>query len=505
MKIHLFLGTLTVLLLAITISRSVHKPFDFDSVAELAHKTAQEPSQVKLSTLPTILQSLDYDQYRDIRWQEDKTLWKEQGMPFQIKFFHPGHIYREKVNIYTLNSDGAQEYPYQATNFNFGKNTFPTDFPPDTGYAGFRIHYPLNSDKYLDEAAVFLGASYFRAVGKGQWYGQSARGLAIDTGLANTIEEFPVFTKFWLSEPTPNGNEFTMYALLESKSVTGAYQFKIRPDRETRMHIKARLYFRNEVKRLGIAPLTSMNWFAENSREKPGDFRPEVHDTDGLLMKTGTGEWIWRPLDNQKYLQENSFADNKPQGFGLLQRDRDFDHYKDLEARYHLRPSTWVEPIRGFDKGSVQLVQLSTKDEFMDNVVAFWVPDHKPKAGETMEFEYYLDWFLTNPDRPGLGYCRDTGVDYQRTPDKIMFVLDFAGGKLDSIPATEKLNEVIITRPAGLVQNAHVIKNEYSSSPSWRLSFEVVSPPEGREVEINANLFKGNDRLTETWNYTWIP
>ena len=505
MKIHLFLGTLTILLLTITISRSVHKPFDFESVAEEAHAIAEKPAEVKLSTLPTVLQSLDYDQYRDIRWNDDKTLWKDQGLPFQVKFFHPGHIYHEPVSIYTLNGEGATPFDYNSSYFNFGKNTFETNFPPDTGYAGFRIHYPLNSKEYLDEVAVFLGASYFRAVGKGQSYGQSARGLALDTGLINTIEEFPVFTKFWLSEPTPNSHEFTMYALLESKSVTGAYQFKIRPDRETRMQIKARLYFRNSVKRLGIAPLTSMNWFAENTREKPGDFRPEVHDTDGLLMHTGAGEWIWRPLDNQKFQQENSYTDNKPQGFGLLQRDRDFDHYKDMEARYHLRPSTWVEPIRGFEKGAVQLVQLVTGNEFADNVVAFWVPEHEPKAGETMEFEYYLDWFLSDPDRPPLGYCRDTGVGYQNVPNKILFVLDFAGGKLDSIPEGTKLNEVIVTRPAGLVQNAHVIKNEFSSSPSWRLSFEVMAPPEGREVDISANLFKGNERLTETWSYTWIP
>lgn len=494
------------MLLAVSISRSMHKPFDFESAVVEAQELAKQEREVKINTLPGALQKLDYDQHRDIRWNNDRTLWGgQQSLPFQVRFFHLGYIHHEPVSIYTLNADEVKLFPYNAKNFTFGKNTFPTDFPETLGYAGFRLHYPLNRPDTLDEVAVFLGASYFRAVGKGQNYGLSARGLAIDTGLPNTVEEFPVFTKFWLSEPTNNTREFTMYALLESKSVTGAYQFDIRPDRETRMKVKARLFFRNSVKKLGIAPLTSMYWFGENTREKRDDFRPEVHDSDGLLMRSGKGEWIWRPLDNLKFIQENSFVDEKPMGFGLLQRDRDFDHYKDLEAKYHLRPSTWIEPIRGFDRGKVQLVQLPTGDEYMDNVVAFWTPEHSPKAGDTMEFEYFLHWYLTNPERPDLGVCRDTAVDYRRAPERVTFILDFASSKLEAIPSDQPPSPVIITRPEGLVENAHVIKNEFSASTSWRLSFDVVAPAEGRDVDIRANLFEGSNRLTETWNYTWIP
>ena len=266
----------------------------------------------RLSTAPVLpkeLRDLNYDQHRAIRWKDEYTLWRREGLPFQVR----------------------------------GR------FPDTVGYAGFRIHYPINKPDVLDEVVVFLGASYFRAVPKDMIYGPSARGLALDTAVEKREEEFPAFTKFWLRRPERFAKRMTIYAMLEGRSVTGAYQFTVEPGVETRMHVRAVLFFREKAEHAGYAPMTSMYWFGENTSNTFGDFRPEVHDSDGLLIQRSNGEWLWHPLAWSRQLQLNVFADDHPKGYGLLQRDRDFNHYQDLEALYHKRPSLWVQPLNGFD------------------------------------------------------------------------------------------------------------------------------------------------------------
>src|SRR5205085_6387853 len=158
--------------------------------------------------------------------------------------------------------------------------------------------------------------------------------------------------------------QVTVYALLESQRATGAYRFDIVPGAETVVRVQARLYLRaaaTQVATLGIAPLTSMFFSGENQPRR-GDFRPEVHDSDGLQVATGDGEWLWRPLQNPARMTVTSFAVRELRGFGLMQRDRTFSSYEDTEARYERRPSAWVRPLSDWGPGRVELVQLPTPD-----------------------------------------------------------------------------------------------------------------------------------------------
>ncbi|HEY5741314.1 MAG TPA: glucan biosynthesis protein G [Terrimicrobiaceae bacterium] len=391
MKLHLFFGLLTVVLLVIVIGSQRQEEFTFDDVISMAQAMATQGYMSATPALPKELRDLNYDQHRDIRWKDEYTLWRREGLPFQARFFHPGYIFERPVEIrYEVTDQSFERLRYSPEFFNYGKNVFRQKIPDTVGYAGFRIHYPINKPDVLDEVGVFLGASYFRAVAKDLVYGPSARGLALDTAVEKKPEEFPIFTKFWLRRPHRFGKHFTLYALLESKSVTGAYHFTVEPGVETRMHVKAVLFFRKKAEHAGYAPLTSMFWYGENTSDTFGDFRPEVHDSDGLLIQRGNGEWIWHPLAWSRQLQLNYFEDDHPKGFGLLQRDRDFNHYQDLEALYHKRPSIWVQPLNGFDQGAVRLVQLPTKDEFQDNVVALWTPAEAPPLLKPIEIEYVL-------------------------------------------------------------------------------------------------------------------
>ncbi len=358
-------------------------------MVEQARNLAAQPYAPLTSQLPQPLADLDYDIYRAIRFQPAQSLWHGERL-FEIQFFHLGFLYREPVRIRVVEDGTVRTLHFNKAMFNYGKTSLKDQLPTDLGFAGFRIHYPLNRPDYKDEVTVFLGASYFRMVGRNQVYGISARGLAIDTALPEG-EEFPAFREFWLVRPAPGATSMTVYALLDSESLTGAYRFHLIPDTETAMDVQTTLFARAEVKRLGIAPLTSMFFVGENQVRSVDDYRPEVHDSDGLFMHTGKDERIWRPLSNPKELRVSSLLDEAPRGFGLLQRDRNFAHYLDLESHFECRPSFWVEPRGGqWGKGAVHLIEIPMDEEIHDNIVAFWVSDQPLKAGESRTFILFL-------------------------------------------------------------------------------------------------------------------
>ena len=209
-------------------------------------------------------------------------------------------------------------------------------------FSGFRIHAPLNVPGRYDEFMVFQGSSYFRGLGKGHSYGLSARGLAISTG-SSRPEEFPLFRAFWIERPR-HAQSITVHALLDSPSVTGAYTFQIWPGAETRMDVAAELFPRCDLTEVGLAPLTSMFLKDTHDDDGPADFRPAVHDSDGLAVWNARGERLWRPLVSPRQVQNTTLLDDNLRGFGLIQRARSFAAYEDLEANYHTRPSAWVEP-----------------------------------------------------------------------------------------------------------------------------------------------------------------
>jgi glucans biosynthesis protein len=394
----------------------------------------------------------------------------------------------------------VREVVFDPANFNYGANKLDRAQLDKLGFAGFRIHYPLNSPRYKDELAVFLGASYFRLLGKGQRYGASARGLAIDTAERGG-EEFPRFEQFWIEKPTPNARQLVLYALLDSRRVTGAYRFVLRPGEESVAEIQARLHFRESVGKLGLAPVTSMYLYGENQPGGSEQFRPEVHDSDGLSIAAANGEWIWRPLVNPKRLLVTSFTLPAARGFGLMQRDREFTSYEDLEARYELRPSLWVEPTAPWGPGRVELVQIPTPDETHDNVVAYWVPAESPKAGSALALSYRVV-ALRGADRMPAGAWTvqsRRGRGYQALPDDVVkFNVDFAGPALEKLPAGADV-EADLSLTNGVRQLLVVHPNEVRGG--WRMVVQAKRTDKDKPMELRAVLRRGNEILSETWSY----
>jgi glucans biosynthesis protein len=479
--------------------------FTFIDVAQQASKLAQAPYVKPASNLPKAIQDLGYDQYRDIRFNPAKSLWRNTGSPFEVAFFHQGLFYDQPVRIHEIVGKRVRPIKFDPHAFNYGKNKIDPKQLQQLGFAGLRVHYPINTGKYKDEVLVFLGASYFRAIGKQQHYGISARGLALDTAL-NSGEEFPRFVEFWLQRPKARDRSLTLYALLDSRRVTGAYRFIITPGVSTEIDVKAQLYLREHVTVMGIAPLTSMYFFGENQRAAVEDYRPEVHDSDGLSVYSGTGEWLWRPLVNPKRLLVTSYALDNPQGFGMMQRDRSFHNFEDLEAHYEQRPSLWIEPKGNWGPGRIELVQIPTPDETNDNAVALWVPDQTPKPNQPYDVEYTMSWQKDKETHPPLSWVTQTrrGHGYLRKVDaSIALIVDFEGPALEKLAPDTKLDGVVTIDSNGKLVETTAYRNDVTGG--WRLSIRLNRLDESKPVELRGYLRNGNETLSETWSYILAP
>ena len=484
--------------------------FKYNNVVVKARELALKKYKPQELKLPQELISMDYDAFRNVRYVREEGPWYGKNIPFEIQFFHMGSIFKNSVRVNEIIGGKSVYIPYEAHAFTNNDKPLNAKGFGDIDYAGFRLHYPLNTPDYYDELITFLGASYFRALGQGQKYGISARGLAIDTGL-QTGEEFPIFKEFWVKRPAQRNRNMTIYALLDSKSVTGAYEFFIQPGKTTKVDVTATIFPREDIKKLGIAPLTSMYLFGENTKTRFFDYRPEVHDSDGFLVLNGNDEWLWRPLDNSKQLRMSSFVDHNPKGFGLLQRDRNPDHYQDMEAYYEQRPSVWIEPLFGFSKGSVHLVEIPSDREIHDNVVAFFWPDKKIEKGKEYLFKYRMHWMSDAvPEISDKAYVDSTysgvgGVAGSPSETFTKFVIDFKGGKLDFIENESFLNPVV-SASSGHINNIVVQKNTFSGG--YRLFFDYK--PDEKTAELRASLSSKNEEdagavLTEVWSYQFLP
>lgn len=484
------------------------RAFDYAWLKGHARYVAERPYAEPPQHLPAAVRALDWDDYQAIRYRADHALWADRPLRFQARFFHLGLYYKTPVRIYEVADGRAQELAYDAAMFDYGASGLSGQrLPRDLGFAGFRVLFHTDLSRDL---AAFLGASYFRAVG-GEWqYGMSARGLAVDTGMERA-EEFPRFTAFWLERPARDAGSLTVYALLDSPSVAGAYRFVITPGASLVMDVDAALYPRRAIERLGIAPLTSMYQHGENDRRMANDWRPEIHDSDGLSLWTGTGEWIWRPLTNPAALRFNAYADRNPKGFGLLQRDRDFDHYQDDGVFYERRPGVWVEPRGEWGEGAVQLVEIPTVDETFDNIVAFWNPKEPPQPGAELLFGYRLHWGALPPAAPRLAtvVATRTGlggvVGRPRDYFSWRFAVDFAGGDLSLLGPDAKVEPVITTASRGTVEITSA--RPLASINGWRAMFDYRPADGEADAPVNLRLYlrlKGQP-LSETWLYQWSP
>jgi len=580
MRLHLTLALITILALVLTLRANHGHRFTFAQVEGMAQKRAAAKYVPLPDALPPQLTRLTPEQDRGIFWKDTYRLWRKKGLPFQVDFYHrlngnpPPHT---SPQINAVDKKGSHPLAYSPSYFNFldftahppAEIVFNPPLPATLGYAGFYVRYPdmgigsnVNS---LDGFFSVRGGNYFRVIAKEQVYGLSARGLAIDTGMEGKKEEFPEFTDWWLHEPAPNATEIVLDALLDSPSVSGAYEFTIHPGAPTLVDVHASLFFRQNVDRLGIAPFSSMFLYGENSKDHFGDnVHPEIHDSDGVLLNTGAGEWDWHPLQQATFLQLNSFEDENPRGFGLIQRDRDFQHYQDLTNKYNVRPSAWVTPHGNWGKGKVELVQANSKDVNTDNVAVFWWPDRAVKAGEHLDLNYTIDFYMNDAERPPLSYCKQTLINCPApppaplpppvapapstakpavaaqakppfvgppqpppvlpTPPKsekpqpfvgppmtpqppfgtvpVQFIVDFMGNGIESMPANQPPNLDLVCNPPGtFLREKTVEKNGYDNS--WRVTFTIYPAKRYIPTELRCRLVRNKKPLTETWNYTW--
>ena len=479
------------------------KPFSFDTVVERARDLAanawQEPEAV-----PRFMQDLTYSQYQDIRFNPQRSLWADKKSRFQVLLVPPGLFYKHAVRINIVNGSAVSPLEFDKDNFMFTDGELAKLVPPNLGYAGFKLTYPLQKPGVQNQFLVFQGASYFRGVGKDNVFGLSGRGLAVDTALPSG-EEFPHFREFWLIKPKPQATQMTVYALLDGQSVTGAYQMKITPGANTRIDVEAALFPRRTIKLLGIAPLTSMFFYGENTSRPSGQWRAEVHDSDGLLVHdAATGEWLWRPVINPSSLTIDYFGTENVAGFGLFQRDQFFQHFNDLNADYHKRPSMWVTPKGRWGPGDIMLVQIPTPNETNDNTVAFWTPKAPPQVGVPYTIGYSLNIGGRDVVVPPAGRTINTFVGDGniigggREKGAYRVLVDFAGGTLDKVPRDASVTAVVTAQEQGEVLEQYV---EYNTSlKAWRLSI-LARPAEGRPLDLRGYLVQGNKTLSETWTY----
>ena len=488
-----------------SVPRAAHAVFGFDTVQRLARERAASPYRSRSSALPPGLAKLSYEQYREITFRRASALWYEHSL-FEVQFFHRGFNFDRRVNISEVSSAGVRAVPYSPSMFSFGDKVPRMRLPADLGFAGFRVHYPLNTPAVKDELLVFLGASYFRVLGRNQVYGLSARGLAIDTASA-AGEEFPYFTDFWLVRPDARQRTLTVYALLDSPSVTGAYQFEVRPGTVSQVQVSAELYPRRSIQKLGLAPLNSMFLHGASSPARHfEDYRPEVHDSDGLMIQRGSGEWQWRPLINPRQLRVNRFMDQKPRGFGLIQRGRDFAQYQDPEARFEQRPAYWIEPQGDWGKGGVELVEIPSEEEIHDNVAAYWVPDAPVQPLRPLAFSYVLFSYLHSHEWPPGG--RAVATRFARVSNgtgaaagERRVLIDFAGGDLDSLEASQPV-QASVSASGGEVDSVTV--QRLPGSMAWRVGMHL-KPNGDKPIDLRCYLTLYGEALTETWTYQWNP
>jgi glucans biosynthesis protein len=474
--------------------------FSWEALQDWVAQLAKLPYQAPKPSNPELIGRIDFDAHQQIRYRADAAIRAAQdGYPVQL--FHVGRYFMEPVRIFLVQNGESREVLYTDQLFSYGKADFARTLSKDTGFAGFRVMDHEGGPDWI----AFLGASYFRTPGETGQYGLSARGLAIDTGMPEP-EEFPRFSNFWIDKLETGENGMLFYALLDSPSVVGAYRIKALRATGVISEISLVIHARKDVRRLGIAPLTSMYWYGKNNRRTGTDWRPEIHDSDGLSVWSGTGEHIWRPLNNPPVVKLSSFFANSPKGFGLMQRERNFEIYQDDGVFYEKRPSVWVEPTGDWGEGAVQLLEIPTDDETEDNIVAFWNPSQPFNAGQKLELSYRIHWRNDAPYEFNSGrvIATRTGIGgvpgSDRPKNVIKYVIDFEGGELGTLTNRDGVALRVTTSHGKF---SAVAAYRIVGTARWRAIFDF--DPQGAPTsDLRAYLERNGNALTETWLYQHV-
>jgi periplasmic glucans biosynthesis protein len=485
-------------------------PFSYEGLKQRAQALAKAPYNAPPRPAHEILHQIDYDAHGKIKFKTDLALWAEGPSEFPVTFFHLGRYFQSPVRMHAVEGGRAREILYDNAYFEMPEDSPAHKLPDNSGFAGFRFQEARGGrlDWRRNDWVAFLGASYFRAIGELYQYGLSARGLAIDTAVFDKTEEFPSFTHVYFETPPQGSDRVTVCALLDGPSVAGAFRFAMRRGKAVIMEVEKALYLRQDVARFGVAPLTSMYWYSEKAKPSAVDWRPEIHDSDGLALWTGAGERIWRPLNNPPRTTASAFADERPRGFGLMQRDRAFDHYLD-GVYYDRRPSLWIEPLNDWGRGSVQLIEIPTDDEIHDNIVALWVPEEPARAGAAYEFRYRMHWVADEPYPSALASCIATRLGNGgqagtvRPKGTRKFMVEFKGEPLTRL-AKGVLPAAVLSASRGAFSHVRTEAVPNDVPGHWRAEFDLTVT--GTDpVEMRCYLRQGETVLSETWLYQYHP
>jgi glucans biosynthesis protein len=486
--------------------------FGFDDVARKAEELAQQGYRAPETSLPNALRELSYSEYAQIQYKRDRNVWSGQGAPFTLSFIQEGMHYDSAIQLNSIDQEGeVHGFAYNPDDYTYGDLTISDEVKHSDGLgiAGVRINHAFDEGGREDEVMVFLGASYFRAIGKGQVYGLSGRGLAVDTGLPSG-EEFPRFKEIWIVEPSAESQYLTIFALLDSPSVTGAYRFVLRPGEDTLVDVQSRLYLRRAVEKLGIAPLTSMYLYGPEQPSSTLHYIPAIHDSNGLLINDAQHGWSWRPLANPARLMMNRQATPQLSGYGLMQRGHQFSDYQEIEARYDLRPSAWVEPLNEWGAGSIELIQIPSDNETNDNIVSMWLADEAHEPGAPLAFDYRIT-LTTDESRhldPQLAWVEETRRsrgevirdNLVREPDgTLAFVLDFIGPSLAGLGSNANMSVEASVGENGELATSRVVHNPATNG--WRVFVNVKRNNGNQPLDIRAKLMLDGKQMSETWYY----
>ena len=478
------------------------QPYSFEALVDRQKALATRPFVPAKVRDTEILNAIDYDAFWKIKYRPEATLEVADGKA-PVRFFHLGRYVQQPVGINVISGKTSRKLRYDENLFEVPADSPAQKLPNDVGFAGFRVMNERDEADWL----AFMGAAYFRSSGEDGQYGMSARAVAIDVAMP-TPEEFPRFTDFYIGPSRTGQHDLTIACLMDGPSITGVLEMDVGKDGLVVMDIRARFYARADIARIGLAPLTSMFWYSQIARPADADWRPEIHDSDGLAIWAGNGERIWRPLNDPARVMTSSFSGSTPKGFGLLQRDRNFDHYQDDGVFYDKRPSVWVEPKGDWGNGAVQLVEIPTDEETNDNIVAYWIGETPFRQGQEIALDYRVTWGKDQPNPPKVAIVTATRfgrggiVGKDRPKDTVKFAIDFDGGTLAALPHQTEGVEAVVSASRGEVSlvNAYFVK----VGTAWRATFDTTANG-GEAVELRCYLKRGEDVLTETWLYQYLP
>ena len=471
------------------------KPGD---VLDMARDLAKRPFRAASSALPDPFGNLAYEQYVAIRPRPEAAIWAAETIGFALEPLHRGFIFSAPVALFVIENGAARRLTYSRAMFDFGKLQPPVDLP-DIGFSGFRVLHP-NEGGVLLETAIFQGATFFRAVARGQNLGAAARGLSIRTADPRG-EEFPVFRAFWIEKPTLAGNALVVHALLDSDSVAGAFRFTLRPGEASIIDIECTLIARTVVDHFGLGAMGAIAYSGALDRRRIDDIRPAVREIGGVQMLNGKNEWLWRPVSNRETLQISAFVDENPRGFGFLQRDRDFAAYQDDDQHWEQRPSIWIEPIGEWGPGQVQLVEIPSDSEVNDNIIAYWRPRAPLLAGVEAPFAYRQFWCWTPPERPGLAIVTTSRAGRAPGPaggKRRRFLVEFSSDAFaDARNMDVRLN---LTAGGGSIIAPRTFC--YPERKAYRVMFDL-DPGSETASELRLALEIGGKAISETWLFRW--